>query len=214
MPLGALDAIFGGYQKVWKGPYGNYLDQDGNKVETEIPFVDSSCYCEIEDIVQKRYFDEHLGYYWEADTIWDCGYEAVLDTFSQGLVLANCNSYIGCDQEVWCEIDHCGEGYIYRKFKVWHGCPAAYYADETVPEDLKTSHLPDTIFRTQRIRVYNECTLDKHMFDVPEDIELVSCGIEYDEDGSGKVGGDLHPDKIGWMRYRFDDDCRLIELKI
>ncbi|MCB0664502.1 MAG: T9SS type A sorting domain-containing protein [Saprospiraceae bacterium] len=208
--LGALDSIFGEYEKVWKGPYGNYLDQSGNKVETEIPFVDSSCYCNIVDIVQKRYLDEHLGYYWKTDTIWDCGYAAVADTFSRGLVLANCNNYIGCDQEIWCEIDHCGEGYLYRKFKVWQGCPASYYTDENVPEDLKEAHLPDTITRTQKIRIYNECTLDKHMFDVPEDVEIVSCGIQYDEDGSGRVGGDLHPDQLGWMKYRFDDDCRLV----
>lgn len=208
--LGALDAIFGGYDKVWRGPYGNYLDEYGNQVNTQIPFVDSSCYCEIKDIVQKRYLDEHLGYYWKADTIWDCGYEAVLDTFSRGLVLANCNNYLGCDQEVWCEIDHCGEGYIYRKFKVWQGCPASYYSDASVPDDLKKAHAPDTITRTQKIRVYNECGLDKHMFDVPEDVEVVSCGIEYDDDRSGRVGGDLHPDHLGWMHYRFDDDCRLI----
>lgn len=208
--LGALDAIFGGYQKVWKGPYGNYLDENGMEVELQIPFIDSSCYCVIDEIVKKRYYDEHLGYYWKTDTIWDCGYEAQLDTFSQGLVLANCNNFIGCDQEVWCEIDHCGEGYIYRKFKVWQGCPASFYTDEGVPESLKTSHLPDTITRTQRIRIYNECGLEKHMFSVPEDLELVSCGIEYDANGSGKVGGDLHPDKTGWLQYRFDDDCRLV----
>ncbi|MBK8503968.1 MAG: T9SS type A sorting domain-containing protein [Saprospiraceae bacterium] len=208
--IGALDEIFGGYTKVWRGPYGNYLDENGSEVDQQIPFVDSACYCEIDEIVQKRYYDEHLGHYWKSDTIWDCGYETVRDTFNVGLVVANCNNYLGCDQEIWCEIDHCGEGYIYRKFKVWQGCPASYYTDENVPESLKKAHLPDTVTRIQRIRVYNECRLDKHQFDVPPDVELISCGIEYEEDGSGKVGGDLHPDHLGWMRYQFDDDCRLI----
>lgn len=208
--MGALDDIFGGYPKVWKGPYGNFLDENGNEVVIKIPFVDSSCFCEIEEIVQKRYYDEHLGYYWKADTIWECGYEIVRDTFTQGLVLANCSDYIGCDQEVWYDIDHCGEGYIYRKFKFWQGCPTSYYANDSLPESLKVSHVPDTITRTQRIRIYNQCSLDKHMFEVPEDVELFSCGIEYDSKGSGKVGGELHPDYTGWLRYRFDDECRII----
>ncbi|NND33886.1 MAG: T9SS type A sorting domain-containing protein, partial [Saprospiraceae bacterium] len=208
--LGALDSIFGGYQKVWKGPYGNYLDEDGNQVADYIPFVDSACYCEIDTIIKRRYFDEHLGYYWKSDTLYDCGYEAVLDTFAHGLVLANCANYVDCKQEIWCEIDHCGEGYIYRKFKIWQGCPTSWYQNSEVPEELKKQHLPDTVTRTQRIRIYNECGLDGHMFDVPPDQELVSCGIQYAGDGSGKVAGAAHPDRTGWLRYRFDDNCRLV----
>jgi hypothetical protein len=208
--LGALDAIFGGYQKVWKGPYGNYLDENGEEVMEYIPFVDSSCYCEIKEIVKTRVYDEHLGYYWKNDTLYDCGYDAVLDTFNRGLVLANCANYVDCTQEVWCDIDHCGEGYIYRKFKIWQGCPASWYTNSQVPDQLKKLHAPDTVTRTQRIRVYNECSLDPHMFEVPFDQELVSCGIQYDADGSRKVAGVAHPDNTGWLRYRFDDDCRLI----
>lgn len=208
--LTALDDIFGGYQKVWKDTYGNYVDENGDEVEVAIPFVDSTCYCDEGEIIKTRVFDEHLGYYWVSDTLYDCGYKPYYDTLSQGLVLANCGQFVECTQEVWCDIDHCGEGYIYRKFKIWQGCDPEWYHNESVPDSLKQFHLSDTISRIQRIKIYNECSLDKRMFDVPLDQEIVSCGIIYAEDGSGKVEGDAHPDKTGWLRYQFDDDCRLI----
>ncbi len=206
----ALDEIFGGYQKVWKGPYGEYLDSSGNEVETEIPFLDSSCFCRIDSIIPYRHFDEHLGYFWLNDTTYECGYDPVYDTLQQGLVLANCSEYVYCDQEVWCEIDHCGEGYIYRKFKIWQSCPPEFYSSDYIPDSIKQQHIPDTITRRQRIRVYNECSLEKEMFEVPQDVELEACGIIYDQSGNKNVAGAAHPDYTGWLRYRFDDDCRLI----
>ena len=209
--LGALDAIFGGYKKVWQGPYSNYYDADGKEVDMQIPFVDSACYCRFDSIRRTLIYDEHLGEsYWKIDTVYACGYDAVRDTFNQGIVLANCASLVDCSQEIWCDIDHCGEGYLYRTFKIWQGCPPDFYTDHDVSDSLRQAHIPDTIVRKQRIRIYNECALEKEFFDVPADRELQSCGIVYDEDGSGNVGGDLHPDEIGWMTYRFDDDCRLV----
>ncbi len=204
----ALDRIFGGYQKVWKDPYGEYIDSLGDEVICDIPFDDSSCYCRVDTIIPVRVFDEHLGYYWNKDTIYECGYDPVYDTLTQGLVLANCSQYVYCDQEVWCEIDHCGEGAIYRKFKIWQSCPPEFYASDYIPDSIKQKHIPDTIVRKQKIVIYNECSLEKEMFDVPPDVELESCGLIYDEEKN--VGGDLHPDKTGWLRYQFDDDCRLI----
>ncbi len=209
--LGALDAIFGGYQKVWKGPYGDYLDADGNIVEEEIQFIDSSCYCDIDDVIQTRVFDEHLGYYWKTDTIYECGYRPDTSYFVQGLVQANCPSFVHCDQDVWCEIDHCGEGFVYRKFKIWQRCPSEWYSNDSIPDSLKIYQLPDTIYRTQKIRIYNECSFDDRMFDIPADQEIYTCGVQYSSDGSGKVVGDAHPNETGWLRYRFsDDDCRLL----
>ncbi len=207
----ALDAIFGGYQKVWEGPYDQYYDTASNHVMTEIPFVDSSCYCRFDSVTRTYTYDDHLGTsYWKLDSVYECGYEEVLDTFNQGLVLANCAGLVDCSQRIWCDIDHCGEGYLYREFKIWQGCPPHFYYDDQVSDSLKQAHIPDTIVRKQRIKIYNECALEKQFFKVPKDVELQVCGIEYNVDGSGKVAGAAHPDQTGWMSYRFDDDCRLV----
>lgn len=206
----ALDNIFGGYEKVWQGDYG-YVDINGDPVEDEIKFSDSSCYCRLDDVIRTRVRDEHTNeYYWKLDSVYDCGYDEKIETFYQGQVVANCPNYIGCDQEIWCELDHCGEGIIYRKFKIWTGCPPAFFELEGVPDSLVQKHQPDTLERLQKIIIYNECELAEYQFDIPRDTEVEDCGLVLNSDGSTNVAGAAHPDNTGWLRYQFDDDCRLV----
>ncbi|MDH3648675.1 MAG: hypothetical protein OEQ53_03275, partial [Saprospiraceae bacterium] len=207
--MGALDQIFGGYQKVWKNPYGLFVDADGKTVEDSISFSDSTCFCEVDEVKQILLFDEHFGYYWKDDTTYQCGYNEDIDYFQQGLVEANCQDFVSCEQTVWCDIDHCGEGVIYRKWKIWQSCPDEFYASDLVPDSSKERHIPDTIRRLQKIYVFNECSLDRYMFDVPDDVEIEDCGFTLDP-GTNNVGGAAHPDQTGWLTYQFDDDCRII----
>ncbi len=207
--LGALDEIFGGYQKVWKSPYGTFVDEFGEEVADTIPLSDSTCFCEVDSIRKVLLFDEHFGYYWKDDTTYHCGYDEDLRYFQQGMVEANCQDYVSCEQEVWCEIDHCGEGVIYRKWKIWQSCPDAFYASDQIPDSIKQKHIPDTIRRLQKIYIFNECELDRHMFDVPVEVEIEDCGFTLDP-GTNNVGGAAHPDLTGWLTYQFDDDCRLV----
>ncbi|MDH3245910.1 MAG: T9SS type A sorting domain-containing protein, partial [Saprospiraceae bacterium] len=200
-----LDAILGGYCKAWVDPYGNYVDADGAEIECDIPFEDSQCYCK--DTTSKmRVYDEHLGYYWKDSTYRICYYDDVDYTFQKGIVVVNCAENVYCEQEVWCDIDHCGEGYIFRKWKIWQSCPPGFYSDPSTPDSLK--HPVDTIFRHQKIRIGNTCPIDKGMFDVPGDMELISCDLQYGEDNN--VIGDAGPENTGYATYKFDDDCRLI----
>ncbi|MBX2816935.1 MAG: T9SS type A sorting domain-containing protein [Saprospiraceae bacterium] len=204
----ALDDIFGGYEKVWQGQYG-YVDINGNPIQDSIPFWDSTCYCRVKEIVRTRLYDDHTSqYYWKNDTIHECGYDAKKVWFQQGQVLINCPNYIGCDQEIWCDIDHCGEGYLYRKFKIWSGCPPDFYENENVPDSLLARHQPDTIKRLQVIKIYNECALSPYQFDRPLSTQVEDCGLVIDE--AGNAAGAAHPDHTGWLRYQFDDDCRLV----
>ena len=206
----ALDGIFGGYQKVWQGQYG-YVDINGDPVENDIAFSDSTCYCRLDDVIRTRIRDEHTNeYYWKLDSVYDCGYDEKVKTFQQGQVLANCPNYVGCDQEIWCELDHCGEGVIYRKFKIWTGCPPSFFDMEGVPDSLIQKHQADTLERLQKIVIYNECQLDPHQFDIPRDTEVEDCGLVLDSDGSTNISGAAHPDNTGWLRHQFDDDCRLV----
>ena len=197
----SLDAILGGYCKAWKDPYGNYVDADGEEIDCDIDFYDKYCYCEEID-TQIRVYDEHFGYIWKDSVYTKCYYEDVHKDLYKGIVVVNCEENVYCEQDIWCEFDHCGQGYIFRKFKIWQGCP---------PEDgYGSSHTPDTIYRHQRIWVGNTCELDKYMFDVPYDQTVYSCGIEYDEDGSGNVSGAADPEFTGYPEYKFDDDCRIV----
>jgi hypothetical protein len=197
----ALDGILGGYCKAWVDPYGNYVDIDGEEIECDIIYDDSTCFCK-DTTVKMRVYDEHLGYLWIDSTYSYCEYKKAPKLFQKGIVAVNCAENVQCAQTVWCDFDHCGQGYIYRKFKIWQGCPPQ--------EGYGGGHIPDTIYRHQKIYVGNECYLRKEMFDVPYDTEVYSCGIEYDADGSGNVSGVADPSITGYPEYKFDDDCRIV----
>ncbi len=201
----ALDNIFGGFEKAWVDPYGEYVDIDGNPVDRKIRFSDSICYC-TSYYKEVRVRDEYGSYHWVDSLVTECYYlEDSLDLI-HGIVQVNCAGNVYCSQEVWSDIDHCGEGYIQRKFKIWQSCPDEFYHSDKVPDSLK--HPVDTLIRQQRIWVGNNCPLSKYMFEVPEDTTIISCGIVYDDHGN--VTGDADPDQIGEAIYKFDDDCRLV----
>ncbi len=200
--IDSLDALFGGYEKAWKDPYGNYIDIDGELVECDIPFSDSVCECR-DTTVQFRLYDEHLGYIWKDSFYKICEYVEEPEVFQHGVAVVNCADNVHCEQDIWCEFDHCGEGYILRKFKIWQSCPDTSLTHQS-------GHVPDTIIRTQKIWVGNNCELDKYMFDVPTDTSIYACGVTYDPSGSGRLVGALDPDSTGYPTYKFDDDCKIV----
>ena len=198
----ALDGILGGYCKAWVDPYGNYVDYEGVEIDCDIYYDDSIC---VDTYYHKqvRVYDEHFGYQWIDSFFHDIYYKPYKVPFQKGIVAVNCAENVHCEQTVWCDFDHCGQGYIFRKFKIWQGCPPqdGYHA---------SGHIPDTIYRHQKIWVGNSCALDKYMFHVPYDTDVYSCGIEYDADGSGNVSGAADPSITGFPEYKFDDDCRIV----
>lgn len=199
--IAGLDEIFGGYRKAWLSPYGTYVDSNGVELDCDIEFTDSVCYCSTyyEHI---PVYDEHLGWIYEEVKQRECGYYGYEYDWTHGVVLVNCPQNVQCEQTIWYEFDHCGQGVIYRKFKIYQGCPT----DPTYP----SSHKSDTITRLQRIWVGNQCELDKGMFTLPQDTTLNVCDLVYDPDLSGNVAGEAHPDITGRPEYIFDDDCRLV----
>ncbi len=198
----ALDDILGGYCKAWVDPYGNFVDEKGVEIDCDIIYSDSVCVCTtIYDKVLK--YDEHFGYIWVEEATDSCYYKKVDLKLQKGIVAVNCAENVQCAQDVWCEFDHCGQGYIFRKFKIWQGCPAG--------SEAHSPHRVDTIYRHQRIWVGNECRLNKKMFELPYDeVTIYDCGITSDPDGSGNVGGLASPEYTGYPVYTFDDDCRIV----
>ena len=193
----ALDSILGSYEKAWKDQYGNLVDANGDPIDSEITYEDSTCVCD-KFTREVWTYDEHLGYIKESTEYDSCWYEVEKLDLNHGLVEVNCSEGVLCDQDIWAEFNHCGEGYIFREFKIWRDC--------TNPE-YPTSHIPDTIRRKQRIWVGNECALNVGMFKIPKEVKVDACGLEYDD--MGNAAGVVHPDQIGWAEYIFDDDCRL-----
>ena len=198
-----LDALLGGYKKVWRDAHGNYVDLEGNEVDCDVTIIDSTCFCE--DVPGRKFvYDEHHGNIW-VDTIGrECGYKAVSEAASHGVIVVNCAENVQCEQEVWADFDECGQGVVYRKFKIWKGCFDAGPSRRSVTDDV------DTVEVLQRIWIGNECELDAGMFDFPTDTIIDACGIVYDEDGSGNVAGEAAPEFTGTVSYNFDDDCRIV----
>ncbi|MBK8505309.1 MAG: DUF11 domain-containing protein [Saprospiraceae bacterium] len=202
--LSQLDELFGGYEKAWRDPYGSYVDAEGSLIPETMKFSDvMSCTCTT-SVVQIKVLDEHLGYQWVDSVINHCYYTSDTALLQNGVVAVNCASNVYCEQSVWSEIDECGQGVIYRKWKLSQNCPAN--------PDHPRSFVPDTITRIQQIWVGNNCTLNKYMFNVPADTIIDACGITYAADFSGLVTGDADPSITGSPVYVFDDDCRLVGL--
>ncbi|MCB0669648.1 MAG: T9SS type A sorting domain-containing protein [Saprospiraceae bacterium] len=194
----ALDEIFGGYRKAWVDPYGRYVDIDGEELDCDIVFTDSTCICSSYT-TQEPYYDEHFGWVYETVEHSECGYYATEIDLTHGVVAVNCEKNAQCERDIWFDFDECGQGVIYRKFTITQGCP-----------ETDSLHTTESITRVQRIWVGNQCKLDPGMFTVPRDTTLDVCDLIYDPEGSGNVAGDASPENIGSAEYVFDDDCRIV----
>ncbi|NND06690.1 MAG: T9SS type A sorting domain-containing protein [Saprospiraceae bacterium] len=196
----AIDEILGGYKKGWQDVYGNLVDEVGVRLDSTLYYEDSVCVCKDSTISYKVH-DDHLGDIWKDSTFRHCSYELRSKPIEQGLVAVNCQEGVICDQTIWSDLDHCGQGYVYRKFNIWASCPA---------DGGAKLHDVDTITRVQRIWVGNFCKLDKGMFDLPPDQIVYACGVTYADDQSGHVYGEADPMLTGMPIYKFDDDCRIV----
>ncbi|MBK8505255.1 MAG: T9SS type A sorting domain-containing protein [Saprospiraceae bacterium] len=193
-----LDELLGGYEKAWIDPNGILVDGQGDTIPRHLAFHDRHCICE-EVRKSVKVYDDHLGYQWVDSTYHECRYKDTIQYIKQGLVAVNCTENIQCHKTVWSDLDHCGQGYIYRKFEITSGC-----ASDDDP------HSSSVITRLQRIKVTNNCELSKAMFVLPVDTAIYNCMVEYDPKGSGNVAGAADPSVTGYPQYRFDDDCRIV----
>ncbi len=193
-----LNDTWGTYLTAWVDEHGNLVDEDWNLIDREKEFVDKAD-CEFTtEKIQKKLQNPHtkVFYWYEIDTVL-VEFNDKTITFNQGVVSANCK--VECDVETWVDLDHCGEGYIYRKFKFFNGC---IYADNN-------GHIPDTLTRTQRIWIGTNCELNKALFSVPGEVTLDHCSsLTYDDQNN--VDFPAMGFNVGYPEYLFDDDCRIV----
>lgn len=186
----SIQSVLGTYDHVVEGPYGA-------PDKTEFTVYDLRCdsvLVEKDSLV----YDEHLGYQWVPYKRYVSEYKLEEEPQDNGQVADNCGLTI-IEEKPWVNIDECGNGYIKRTFKFVGQCFSE-----------PSGHVTDTLTRHQTIWITNDCDIASSMFEVPRDTVINSCGIEYETDGSGNVGGLLSPDNIGHGKYLFDNDCRLV----
>ncbi|MBK8503392.1 MAG: T9SS type A sorting domain-containing protein [Saprospiraceae bacterium] len=189
--LQVLDETFGTYQKAWLDGHGKFVDAEGVEIDSEVEFPNKQCECRDTSALV-AILDNH-GQTAYKDSTWRiCDYYNENLTFQQGILLVNCPDLFECRQEVWSDLDQCGIGTIYRKFTVIAGC---------------SGHNPIPIEFTQTIEVFDRCKLDPGMFRFPADASVESCGLIFDVDGSGNIGGPAHPDSVGRPEFIFNSDC-------
>ena len=195
-----LDGVFGTYCPVWVDEHGNYVDENWDRVTEEdclIEYTDLECDYNT-DTELEVWENPHTGEkIWKEVEVIIPEFDEVTKYFQKGLVAVNCD--VKVDVATWLDQDHCGEGYLYRKFKIYNGCS---YGD--------TEHGPDTIYRYQSIWIGNDCELEKYHFDVPEDVFVESCELEYDDAGNVDFDAMGLGEQVGHAKYIFDDDCRLV----
>lgn len=192
--LEALNQIFGGYRKAWLGNHGDYVDLDGIPIKTDLDFINTQCDCRDTMAIVTATNDH--GQTVLKDSTWRiCDYYTEELSFTGGILLVNCPDLVECRQEVWTDLDDCGIGTIYRKFTITAGCAG----QNMIPIEL-----------TQHINVFDRCALDPGMFRFPADTEIESCGLIYESDGSGNIGGPAHPDSTGRPEFLFDSGCYLV----
>ncbi|MCB0689225.1 MAG: hypothetical protein KDC53_21955, partial [Saprospiraceae bacterium] len=192
--LAALNSLFGGYQKAWLDNHGAYVDENGQIIDSNIDFLNTLCDCrDTTAVIMVTNGDGQTSL---KDSTWRiCDYEPEHLNLKAGVLLVNCPDMVVCHQEVWSDLDECGIGSIYRKFTITAGCSGA----NMVPIELM-----------QQIRVSQRCDLDLGMFQLPENTTIESCGLIFEADGSGNIGGPAHPDHTGRPVFTFDAACYFV----
>ncbi len=186
-----LNDLLGGYDKVSFDQYNN--------LPAKTPFQYYNVLCD--SILVKRdslVYDEHLGYKWVSYNHYEVIYDTIIKTRFRGQVADDCG-LICIEQKPWVSLDHCGNGFVKRVFKFVGQCQIE-----------SSGHKVDTLIKYQTIWIQSDCQISKSMFNLPEDLVLYDCGLEYDAAGSGNASGAVHPDYTGWPEYIFDKDCRQI----
>ncbi|MDH3649634.1 MAG: T9SS type A sorting domain-containing protein, partial [Saprospiraceae bacterium] len=198
--LESLNGVLGGYNMAWRDDYGQYVDLAGNPINAIIDFDELGiCIC-TSSIQPLTYYDDQTQQWVTSDSmITSCDHTENDIEITNGVLEANCSDNTFSIQSVTTNIDKCGSGTIERTFKIWKECPVSLES-------------PDTLVRYQVIHIGDTCRLRSDMFELPRDIEITSCELEYDPNLSGNVVGAAHPDSIGQPKYLQSGDCRIIGL--
>src|SRR5690606_22894825 len=149
----ALDEAFGTYIKTWVNNQNQPTDIDGNLLPAEsLSFNYWNVTCEEKSETEKIAVENHDG---TIDWVTKVSKITFLDSTElqamHGIIGINC--YASCVQDVWVDLDECGQGTITRRFFISSGC------NEKAPSwEVE-----------QVINVQSACGMRASMFDLPTD---------------------------------------------
>src|SRR5690606_37648079 len=149
-----LDALLGGYIKAWVNTQGQATDIDGNLLpDDELYFDYYNITCYEDSVEEKIAVDNHDGTIgWITEIINTTDLDTVTETEAHGIIAVNCAAT--CVQDIWVDLDECGQGTITRRFFISSGC--GDYGQPRVVEQV--------------IRVESACGMRGSMFDLPENV--------------------------------------------
>jgi hypothetical protein len=187
----SIQKLLGGYDQVYKDAHGQV------SARTAFTLYELNCdstLLEKDSLV----YHEHEGYVWKSYSYYRADYDTTERKHYNGQVADNCGLQI-IEQKPWVSLDNCGNGFVKRIFKFVGQCSAT-----------GSGHVADTIERIQTIWIRSDCKISSAMFHVPKDTVVYACGITYQNDGSGRVGGGAAPTNTGQAYFLLANDCRNI----
>ncbi|MBY5960298.1 hypothetical protein KUV50_19275, partial [Membranicola marinus] len=150
-----VDAALGEYILTWVDNQNRPTDIDGNLLpEDSTTFNYWNVTCEEKSETEKVAIDNHDGTIGWETIIHNTTYlDTATSTAPNGIVAINCSGTLS--QDIWVDLDECGQGTITRRFFISGGCD----------DDIS----PEWEFH-QVINVHSACGMRESMFDLPANV--------------------------------------------
>ncbi|MBY5957951.1 T9SS type A sorting domain-containing protein [Membranicola marinus] len=172
-----LNESFGSYVKTWVDNQNRPTDIDGNLLpESSLYFDYWNVTCEEKSNIEKVAIENHDGTIgWETITHITTFLDSAELSAPHGIIGINCAAT--CEQDIWVDLDECGQGTITRRFFVEGGCGS---------ESQKWTV-------EQVINVQSACGMSKNMFDLPANVGTKDAPICLPEE----LSTSFFPDTLG-----------------
>src|SRR5690606_39027072 len=150
----ALDSAFGYYLATWVDNMGRPTSPYGTPLPESLLSFDYRNVCCVEESVieEVAVYGHDNAVTWETVETKTTYLDTIPLSAPNGIIGINCTGAIS--QDVWVDLDECGQGTITRRFFISSGC------GETAP----------TLAAEQVITVESACGMRESMFDLPANV--------------------------------------------
>ena len=187
-----LDSVFGGYVKTWVDNQNRPVDpdsyRDGNPLsDSELNFSYLNVSCVEKTETEKIAVEGHDGTIsWINEVTKSTWLDTTVQNAANGIIGVNCS--VICEQDVWVDLDDCGQGTITRRFFITSGCG---------------DHAGVSWEVEQVITIGSACAMRESMFDLPANVGTLDApvclpqGLSVETQGLASL-----PDTIGSLTVK------------